>query len=93
MQTTYLFLLILKLIYERQIDLPKIIIKYTFKCKSGKDESADIKFINFTCVKFRNCSSCVAQRNASKFNKTSIANTGLVTSPSNCVQFHGHALT
>ena len=54
---------------------------------------ADIKFINFTCVQFRNCSSCVAQSNASKFNKTSIANRELVTSASNCVKFHGHALT
>jgi len=82
---------IVKSINKKQTGLSKIITKYTFKCKSGKDESAYIKFINFTCVKFHNCSSCVAQRNASKFNKTSIANTGLVTSPSNCIQFHGHA--
>jgi len=40
----------------------------------------DIKFIKFTRVQFRNCSSWVAQRKASKFNKTSIANRGLVTS-------------
>jgi hypothetical protein len=35
------YFLILKSISKKQIGLSKIITKHRFKCKSGKDESAD----------------------------------------------------